>query len=258
MEHKDKFLEAIRSSRSLTLPAHGNVIADDFKGESPASVVTKIDKEVEDYLRDALARVDSTITFVGEEFGGNREAGRFWLCDPIDGTGHFVRGTPFSTTMVALIDNGEAVFSAIYDFALDIMYHAEKGGGAWQDDQAIHVSNRPLTDSYSILETKLHKPNNLELYYKLHAKSCMVNMVCSGYEHAMVAKGQFDARICVDGFGQDYDFAPGALLIQEAGGVVANIGSRTYDYRNTNYIATNSQIFAALTEGESAIFPITE
>jgi fructose-1,6-bisphosphatase/inositol monophosphatase family enzyme len=133
------------------------------------------------------------------------------------------------------------------------MYHAVKGGGAFENGKLIKVGNRTPENAYMVLETKLEKPNNLELYQKLRQKSCMVNMVCSGYEHAMVAKGQLDARICVDGYGQDYDFAPGSLLIQEAGGVVTNIGSDQYDYRNTNYIAANRAIHDALSEGEDAI-----
>ena len=57
-------------------------------------------------------------------------------------------------------------------------------------------------------------------------------------------------------YGKDYDFAPGSLLVSEAGGVVANIGKTTYDYRNLNFIASNRPVFTALTEGAGALFPI--
>ena len=48
----------------------------------------------------------------------------------------------------------------------------------------------------------------------------------------------------------------GSLLVQEAGGIVANIGKRTYDYRNGNFIAANPVVFRELTEGPDALFPI--
>ena len=44
--------------------------------------------------------------------------------------------------------------------------------------------------------------------------------------------------------------------MQEAGGIVANIGSREYDYRNLEFLATNPRVFKELTEGPEAIFPI--
>jgi fructose-1,6-bisphosphatase/inositol monophosphatase family enzyme len=81
--------------------------------------------------------------------------------------------------------------------------------------------------------------------------------VSAGYEFVLVATGKLEGRICVDAFGKDYDFAPGSLLVSEAGGIVANIGSTTYDYRNTNLIAGNKALFDDLTQGTDAIFPIT-
>jgi fructose-1,6-bisphosphatase/inositol monophosphatase family enzyme len=74
----------------------------------------------------------------------------------------------------------------------------------------------------------------------------------------LVATGKIEARICVDPFGKDYDFAPGSLLVSEAGGAVTNIGTTTYDYRNTNLIAGNRNIVEDFTDGPSAIFPIVQ
>ena len=252
-----EILDIVKASRAISLPLWGNVDGSNLKGESAASVVTVIDQEVEEFLKKEFARVEPTIDFVGEEYGGNREAERFWLIDPIDGTGHYVRGTPFCTTMVSLIEYGEVTFSAIYHFVTDTMFYAIKGGGAWKDDVKISVSTRPITESYLVFESKIHKPENMIICNKLREKSAMISMVCSGYEHCMVASGQLEARITLDGYGQDYDFAPGTLLIHEAGGVVANIGSTLYDYRNTNYIAANPAIFTELTNGENPIFPIS-
>ena len=53
-----------------------------------------------------------------------------------------------------------------------------------------------------------------------------------------------------------YDFAPGSLLVSEAGGVVANIGSTSYDYTNLNFIAANPIVYKGLTEGSEALFPL--
>ena len=72
----------------------------------------------------------------------------------------------------------------------------------------------------------------------------------------MVACGQLEGRICLNPYGKDYDFAAGSLLVQEAGGIVANLGKNTYDYTETNLVAVSKKLFESLTLGEDPIFPI--
>jgi fructose-1,6-bisphosphatase/inositol monophosphatase family enzyme len=64
--------------------------------------------------------------------------------------------------------------------------------------------------------------------------------------------GKIEGRIVYDGFGKDYDFAAGTLLVSEAGGVVKNFGSDKYDYKNLNFIAGNRNTYEVLT-GEDGI-----
>ena len=77
-----------------------------------------------------------------------------------------------------------------------------------------------------------------------------------GWQFAMIASGKMEARIAKDGWGKDWDYAAGSLLVQEAGGVVANIGQKNYQYTNLDLIACNKVIYQELTEGRAAIFPI--
>lgn len=226
------------------------------KSDSCTDVVTQADTDIEKFLKSEFAKLDSAIDFVGEEFSGDRTKNKFWLVDPIDGTGHFVRGTPFCTTMVALIENGEVIFSAIYDFVNDVMYHAVKGNGAFKNGEKIHVSERNIESSYVCLEMNLNKKENVDIHLKLKDKCVLLATINTGFEFAMVASGKFDGRISFDPWGNDYDFAPGAFLVSEAGGIVKNIGSDKYDYKNLNFIAANPSIYKALTEGKDATFPI--
>lgn len=252
----EKVLPIIRLTRNITLPLYGKVEVIAQKDESPHNVVTKVDHDVEQYLKTEFAKIDPTIEFAGEEFGGSRDHKKLWLVDPVDGTMHYVRGIPFCTTMVALIEDNEVIFSAIYDFRNDVMYHAVKGGGAFEDGKKISVSTRSIKDSVVALETNLAKPANVEVRDKVRAKSMLLQTISAGYEFVLVATGKIEARICSDAFGKDYDFAPGSLLVSEAGGIVANLGSTTYDYRNTNLIAGNENIVKDFTSTPSAIFPI--
>lgn len=254
----DAICEVIRKTRDTSLPHFGSAEITHKKSTLATDVVTKTDHAVEQFLCTEFAKVDPSITFVGEEFGGDRNAERFWLVDPVDGTGTYIRGLPFCTTMVALIEHGEVTFSAIYDFVGDVLYHAIRGNGAFANEEKISVSQRPFAGSYIGYESRVEKEENLQKYMEVRKRCGMLKFMCAGYEFTLVATGKLEARVQYDPYGKDYDFAPGNLLVAEAGGVVANVGSNLYDYKNVNSIAANPIVYKELTEGPDALFPVIE
>ncbi len=256
MNYKENVLPVLREAKQMLLSGYGIAEIINQKSEIAADVVTELDIAVEIFVRDKLKLMYPDIPFVGEEFGGDRTANKFWLMDPIDGTGYYIRGLPFCTTMLALIDNGQVVFSAIYHFVNDDMYWAQKGGGAYKNEEKLQVSHRRLKDSYISWETHLEKAENKEIWNNLQKLTIFSKILASGWEFTMIAAGKIDARVTFDPYGTDYDFAPGSLLVSEAGGKVANISSNDYDYRNTSFIAANPLIYSELTEGNNALFPI--
>lgn len=246
-------LHAIRATRDMSFPNWGNIEVAATKS-SAIDVVTEIDRSIEIHLREVLGRIDPSAGFVGEEFGGDRSKRRFWLVDPIDGTQEFVRGLPFCTTMVALIDSGLVVFSAIYDFVADAMYHASRDRGAYRNGVPIRVSKRNPEGAYVCLESKLRDERTNRASTKLRGLVNTFGVGVAGYEYAMVASGKIEGRINFDPFGKDYDYAAGSLLVSEAGGIVTNIGSDSYDYRDLNVIAVNKPLYEALTRSDLEYF----
>lgn len=218
-------------------------------GDGAAGVVTELDRKIERNLARALGAFDSGIGIRGEEFGGETRD-TTWLVDPIDGTAHFIRGLPFCTTMVALVEENEVVMSVIHDIANNDTYWATKGHGAYRNGKEIKVSDRPLRQGFISYESKTREDIGLEL----GKRTTRIVTVNSGWEFAKVASGQIEGRICIDPYGKDWDFAPGSLLVSEAGGVVRNVGSDTYDYRNHDFLAVNQVIFEELTRGKDALF----
>lgn len=256
MNYKEKVLPILRETREVLLSGFGVAQPVNQKTDSAADVVTEIDTTVETLISNKLQSIYPDIPFVGEEFGGDRTADKFWLMDPIDGTGYYIRGIPFCTTMLALIDNKQVIFSAIYDFVNDDLYWAQKGEGAFKNQDKLSVSNRTLKKSYLTWETKINKVENREIWDKLLQKTQFTKIMAAGWDFIMIASGKLDGRVTFDPHGQDYDFASGSLLVSEAGGVVANIGSKNYDYTNTSFIASNPIIYKELTGGNDALFPI--
>lgn len=246
-----RVLETVRSVRPILLPHWGKAESIHTKSERYNSPVTEFDKAAEEHLKKELAAIDSSIGFVGEEQGGDRNKERFWLVDPIDGTVAFMRGLPHCTTMLALIEGGQQKFSVIYDFIEDVLYHAERGKGAYAGHEPIHVSERSLPNASIGVETK-----DAELLKRITDQFALFKTLTAGHEFIQVATGKIEGRICVDPYGEDYDFAAGTLLVMEAGGIVANIGKTTYDYKNLDFIAANRPVFEFLTKGPGAIFPV--
>jgi len=234
----------------------GNVEIVNNKGNSGADIVTKLDTETEDFLAKELSKIDPKIGFSGEEFGSRDNSAKFWLVDPIDGTAHFVRGIPFSTTMLALIEDGQVVSAIIYNFITKELFEAQKGKGAFLNGQRISVSERGLKDAYISVETRMETNNELDIYKRLRRECVLMHTISCGYEMGLVASGRIDGRVCYNAWGQDWDYAPGSLIIAEAGGVVRNIGKNNYDFKNHDFIASNRACYKKLTQGESAIFPI--
>lgn len=249
---------AVKEVGETLINHFGNVEAETKSntGNNVADIVTKLDVQMEDLLAKRLGKFDSGIGFRGEESGVRTEADTTWLVDPIDGTSHFVRGIPFCSTMVALIEDGQVMMSVIYDFVHKDTYSAIRGRGAYRNDDLISVSQRPLKISLLSVETHLEKPENIEKYLMVRKRAGIIATINCGFEFAMIASGKLDGRIGIDPYGMDWDFAPGSLLVSEAGGVAANIGSTDYDYRNHDYLITNSVIYKELTEGSDAIFPV--
>ncbi|MFZ5390875.1 MAG: inositol monophosphatase family protein [Patescibacteria group bacterium] len=254
MNYSNKVIPVLRQVKDLLLPGFGQAAIINQKDNSAVNVVTKLDLQVEEFVSVELKKIYPTIGFVGEEFGGNRQAGRFWLMDPIDATGHFVRGLPFCTCMIALIEDGQVVFSAVYDFVRDLMYWAQKDQGAYCQQARLTVSSRDLSQAYISWESRLDNETDKQIFERLKKQTILLKTISAGWEFAMVAAGKLDARLCFNPYGKDYDFAAGSLLVREAGGVVNNLGSQTYDYSNVNFIAANQVIYKQLTQGPGKIW----
>ncbi len=249
----NEIIEIIRSTRALSLPNFGNIEVKEYKSQSATDAVTEIDQKIEAYLKFELSKILPDVAFVGEEFGGDRKSQTFWLVDPIDGTGNYIRGIPFCTTMLALIHDDKVIFSAIYDFVNDDMYHAELGKGSFKNTEKICVSSRSTKQAYLSFEVKSQKEENKALLSEVRNRANLLNLLCSGYEFILVASGRIEARIVYDGFGKDYDFAAGTLLVSEAGGIVKNFGSDTYNYKDLNFIASNKELYTDLFDPENSI-----
>src|SRR3546814_6825996 len=110
----------------------------------PADLVSIADEEAERSIRRMLSAARPEYGFLGEESGTfeGSDGGHTWIVDPLDGTTNFLFGSPLWGVNVALARNGRVVAGVTSLPMLDEFYVAELGGGAWCNEQRIHVSAR--------------------------------------------------------------------------------------------------------------------
>lgn len=220
-------------------------------------VVTIHDLEAEKRLITGLSRIDSTIGFTGEEVGCHKEASRYWLADPIDGTDAYIRGLPFCTVQLALIEDNQPVVGIVYDFIRREMVFAVKGKGTICNSRIVKVSDRDLKTGRMIIEIDVRtNPKHQQLMLEMRKRTTLYQCCASGWEFIQIACGRLEGKVTYKPWAAPLDLAAGHLLVAEAGGVVTNIGRNDYDFCNTDAIAGNDIVHRQLTEGSNALFPL--
>jgi fructose-1,6-bisphosphatase/inositol monophosphatase family enzyme len=238
---QDRIVSVFYSKRDALLAANGSV---ETQLKDDKTVVTTHDKEMELELKRTLHELDKGIGFEGEEFGADGSRETFWLVDPIDGTESFVRGLPFFRNMVTLIDNGKPVFTLVYRAVTDELFSAKAGRGAYKNGEKLAISQRPLQRTRIELSTSLSDPTVWPL---ITALTKPIENFRTLDEFLFVAEGKMDAHLVYKSDTKPWDNAPRMLLLQESGAKVANIGSDSYDYRNSSWLAANPTVFDQLT-----------
>ncbi|MBR8741773.1 inositol monophosphatase family protein [Nocardiopsis sp. MG754419] len=107
---------------------------------SPTDVVTEMDRNTEELIRDRLLAVRPDDAVLGEEGGGvEGTSGVRWVVDPIDGTVNYLYGAPDWGVAIAAEVDGVTVASAVAVPVRRQIFEAVLGGGARLDGRALHA-----------------------------------------------------------------------------------------------------------------------
>ncbi|NKQ59336.1 histidinol-phosphatase [Amycolatopsis sp. K13G38] len=212
--------------------------------------VTDADTAVEDAVRALLAAERPGDGIAGEERGGTGwSQGRTWILDPIDGTKNFLRGLPVWATLIALVEDGNAVVGMVSAPLLERRWWASLGEGAWlrdaTGDRRISVSGvSSLSDAY-VSTTHLGswtEYHSREAYLAL-TDACWENRAFGDFwQHCLVAEGAID--LAAEPIVNAWDVAPMQILLTEAGGSFSDLsGKVTFD--GGNALSSNGHLHDA-------------
>ena len=210
-----------------------------------ANFVTDCDKKVQDRLRTGLLKIMPDAHFIGEE-GTTQEfspKGKFFIVDPIDGTTNFIKDFRASSISVALVVDGAAELGAIYNPYLDEIFTAIRGQGAFCNGKRIHVSSEPLENGLVIFGTSPYNEElserSFKLAYSYFKKSIDIRRTGSAaLDMCAIAAGR--AELFFELSLSPWDYAAGALIVEEAGGIVTDIDGNALVYdRKSSILARN-------------------
>jgi myo-inositol-1(or 4)-monophosphatase len=215
------------------------------------NLVTEADHAAEKAIF-AIIRAEYPDHYILSEETGDlpKDSNYKWIIDPIDGTINFAHGIPLNCVSIAIEQNGEIVYGAVYNPHLKELFFAEKGKGATLNDQPIHVSSKSETLKACLATgfpyTYINMRNGpLEIFDRFIRKGVPVRRLGSAaIDLCWVACGRFD------GFYEHklepWDSAAGYLIVQEAGGKVTDFDGNKYSPYQHRILATNGIIHSEM------------
>ncbi len=235
----------------------GTLIKERFNGpfevshkEGINNLVTEVDQAVERLITDIIKKAFPDHGIIGEEYGRHDVQSRYrWVIDPIDGTVNFAHGIPLCCVSIGLMDGGEIIMGAVFNPMMNELFFAEKGKGAFLNDQPIHVSRKEdFATACLVTGFPYHFPEGKDpfsAFERLVKKGLPVRRLGSAaLDLCWVACGRFD-RFWEYNL-NPWDIAAGYLIVSEAGGRVTDFKNNPYTAWDLETLATNGHIHEAL------------
>jgi myo-inositol-1(or 4)-monophosphatase len=228
--------------------------------KGPSDFVSQADIRSEQTLREELNKARPGYAFLMEESGasGSQHWSWRWVVDPLDGTTNFLHGIPHWAISIALErrlpdGNSELAAGLIYAPAVDELFWAEKGVGAFVNERRLRVSaRRELANAVfatGIPFAAVAPHRRLAFARTLGLLMPQVAGIrrfgAAALDLAWVAAGRYD------GFWElglkRWDMAAGLLLVREAGGFATDPGGKD-PLDAGDVVAANPHLHVSLTE----------
>lgn len=184
---------------------------------------------------------------VGQTPGGASDY--CWIVDPLDGTTNYSRGFPCFSVSIALSHQGELIVGVVYDPLRDQLFRAQRGQGAYLNDDRIHVgSTQRLIDAVISLDWAHEQGLRCQMAQLVAKIAPGVRTLRSTGSAALglcsVAAGWTDVYFHLSL--KPWDVAAASAIIQEAGGAVSDLAGLTWHPDSGGCLASNGLIHQAM------------
>ena len=216
----------------------------DLKGRR--DYVSNTDRDAEAAIIETLLKAYPDHEILAEESGARGKSDFVWIVDPLDGTTNYLHTYPQFAVSIALSVKGQVEQGVIYDPIRDELFTASRGGGAQLNEKRIRVSRCQtleqalLGTGFPIRDERLIDPYLKSLSAFLHRTDGVRRAGAASLDLAYVAAGRLDGYW---EFGlKPWDIAAGALMVQEAGGMVGAIDPQQDVMVTGNVLAATPRI----------------
>lgn len=246
-------VHAAKQAGSLIQSAAKDLSNLNVEQKSLHDYVSEVDRESESVITTIISKHFPEHGVLGEEYGdtGQSTSDVQWVVDPLDGTTNFLRSIPHYAVSIGVMSDNVVQHAVVFDPVKDEMFSASRGQGARLNDQPIEVSGATSVRG-TLLSTGVpfsgQAADNLDAFTNtmrgLLAQdiSGIRRLGSAALDLAYVAAGRYDGYW--EGYLKIWDIAAGALLVQEAGGVVTDLHGQDLHLVSGNILAGGSNVHA--------------
>jgi 3'(2'), 5'-bisphosphate nucleotidase len=220
------------------------------------SPVTNADIAANDILMDQLRTLTPNIPIISEEVGAlpldkRKDWSRYWLLDPIDGTGEFIIGSGDFAVNIALVEQGKPSIGVIHAPDHCLTYYGKTNLGAFKDSDASRKIQVSEFDTNRKVKVAISRRQNLDKMGQYLNKEYNFDYVALGscsLKNCLIAEGGADCYLRV-GVTGEWDTGASQCILEQAGGRIldSEFNPLTYNKResllNPDFISLGNQAF---------------
>ncbi|MBU0757745.1 MAG: inositol monophosphatase [Nanoarchaeota archaeon] len=218
--------------------------------KSHKDLVTTADIAVEKFIKEKIVSRYPDHSIISEESDKLEKHSRFtWVIDPIDGTANFAHNYPQFCVSIALMEHSEIKFGTVYMPFYEEMFYAEKGKGAYLNNERIFVTER--TEPDKSMMWYLSGIDSADLDMRLNLQKVFIQSFervrgigALALETCYVAAGRGEGVMRFSDGAKIWDYAAASLILEEAGGKVTDLENKKISFREmkSDFLATNGRI----------------
>jgi len=236
---KDIAIKAAKEAGDILFENFQKIKQVDKKGER--ELVSNVDLASEKRIIETIKNKYPDHDILCEESGLHDSSSDYrWVIDPLDGTHNYIYGINMFGVSIALDYKGEIILGVINMPSTNELYWAEKGKGAYLNDERIHVSDRGMKNALAIYDSGLYVGTEVRTKFlaNLVTKIFNIRVFGASTRHlTYVAKGSADLQI--EYGDKPWDYAAGGLIVEEAGGRITKLDGTKWNIYNEGYVSSN-------------------